>query len=118
MRLDPQVCPEQLPRDVQVLRVLQRLAEHWIDALRSCALDIPEQQRRVRVQSHYLMTLFRLATRKPVPGGLEWSALFLFCSCVFGNSCILYCVRNASTRIHRSVSARRKSESRLGFDEL
>ena len=47
VRLDPQVHPEQLPRDVQVLRLLQRLAEHWADALCGRALDIPEQQRRV-----------------------------------------------------------------------
>ena len=42
VRLDPQVHLEQLPRDVQVLRLLQRLAERRVDALCGCALDIPE----------------------------------------------------------------------------
>jgi hypothetical protein len=47
VRLDPQIHPERLPRDVQVLRLLQRLAEHRVDAIRGCALDISEQQWRV-----------------------------------------------------------------------
>lgn len=55
MRLDPQVHPQQLPRDVQVLRVLQRFAEHRVDAFRGCAMDIPEQQWRIRVQPHSLI---------------------------------------------------------------
>ena len=42
VRLDPQVHLEQLSRDVQVLWLLQRLAEHRVDALCGCALDIPE----------------------------------------------------------------------------
>lgn len=56
VRLNPQVHPQQLPRDVQVLRLLQRFAEHWVNALRSRALDIPEHQRRVRVQPHHINT--------------------------------------------------------------
>lgn len=47
VRLDPQVHLEQLPRDVQVLRLLQRLAEHRADALLGCALDISEWWWRV-----------------------------------------------------------------------
>ena len=42
VRLDPQVHPQRLPRDVQILRVLQRFAKHWADAFRGCALDITE----------------------------------------------------------------------------
>jgi hypothetical protein len=42
VRLDPQVHPKQLPRDVQLLWLLQRFAEHRADALRGCPLDIPE----------------------------------------------------------------------------
>jgi len=53
-RLDPQVHLEQLSRNVQVLRLLQRFAERWVDALGGRTLDIPEQQWRVRVQPHYL----------------------------------------------------------------
>ena len=48
-RLDPQIHSERLPRDVQVLRVLQRLPEHWVNAIRDGTLDIPEQQRRIRI---------------------------------------------------------------------
>lgn len=42
VRLGPQVYPQQLPGDVQILWVLQRFAEHRIDAFRDRALDIPE----------------------------------------------------------------------------
>lgn len=42
-RPDPQVHFKRLSRDVQVLRLLQRVAEHWVNALRDCALDISEQ---------------------------------------------------------------------------
>lgn len=42
VRLDPQVHSQRLPGDVQVLWLLQRFAEHWVDAFRGCALDIPE----------------------------------------------------------------------------
>jgi len=43
VRLDPQIHPERLPRNVQVLRLLQRRPEHRVDALCGRTLDIPER---------------------------------------------------------------------------
>jgi hypothetical protein len=140
VRLDPQVHPQQLPRDVQVLRLLQRFAEHWVNALRSRALDIPEQRRRVRVQPHHINTLSlsnRPSThlrRLGMDSRSSFSGLVFFVTFVYmlypARDCSLSteisppvesvtCLLNTINKLHVSLrhSSPRPRRSSTGFDE-
>lgn len=105
VRLNPQVHPQQLPRDVQVLRLLQRFAEHWVNALRSRALDIPEHQRRVRVQPHHINTPSFPTARAPASGGSVWIPVVPFPVSCFYLICIHVVPRARSFIIHRNFSS-------------